>query len=167
MHPLIPGLTAGLNLLASLTIGNPIWLTFRQWEQKCYVPFGVRLFEEKGYASFVLHVLPFASRVQGQWGLVVLWRLWMAGSQVSESLHEKNKTKQNKIKLPRQKKPRPDSLHIESVPLALTFVLCCMCLVMLALHLCKRMLPIAWNIQESSFSRFWPLRDNTFPFLQR
>ena len=27
-------------------------------------------------------------------------------------------------------------LHIGSIPLALTFVLCCLCLVMLVLHLC-------------------------------
>ena len=46
-------------------------------------------------------------------------------------------------------------LYITSIPLALTFVLCCLCLVKLALHLCKRMLPIAWLISNSCFSRLF------------
>lgn len=52
-------------------------------------------------------------------------------------------------------------LHTESIPLALTCVVCCLCLVMLTLHQgflkLKRMLPSAWNIQDSPFSGLWSL----------
>lgn len=44
-------------------------------------------------------------------------------------------------------------LHIGSILLALTLVLCCLCLTMLVLHLCKTMWPKAWNTQDSPFSR--------------
>ena len=37
-------------------------------------------------------------------------------------------------------------LHTESISLSLIFVLCCLCLVMLALHLYKWILPIAWHL---------------------
>ena len=33
------------------------------------------------------------------------------------------------------------------------------------LHFCKRMLTIDWKTWDSSFSRCWPLRYNTFPFI--
>lgn len=36
-----------------------------------------------------------------------------------------------------------------------TFMLCLLCLVMLDLHLCKRILPIAWNRHSSPFSRLY------------
>ena len=42
-------------------------------------------------------------------------------------------------------------LYIRSVSFTLTSVFCCFCFHLL-------MLPIAWNIQESPFSRLWPLR---------
>ena len=49
-------------------------------------------------------------------------------------------------------------LHIGSIPLAPTFVLCCWCLVMMALHLCKTILPLVWNMQHSLFSGLWSLK---------
>ena len=42
-------------------------------------------------------------------------------------------------------------LRIRSVSFTLTFVFYCFCFKL-------RMLPIAWNIQDSPFSRLWPLR---------
>ena len=44
-------------------------------------------------------------------------------------------------------------LHTGSSPLVLALVLCCPCLVMLALHFCKGMLPTAWNTLHNPFSR--------------
>lgn len=44
-------------------------------------------------------------------------------------------------------------VYIESIPLTLTFVLCCLCLLTLAQSLCKRMLPMDWIINDSPFSR--------------
>ena len=49
-------------------------------------------------------------------------------------------------------------LHIGSIPLAPTFVLCCRCLVMVALRVCKTILPLVWNIQHSLFSGLWSLK---------
>ena len=42
-------------------------------------------------------------------------------------------------------------LHIRSVSFTLTFIFYCFCFEL-------RMLPITWDIQESPFSRLWPLR---------
>ena len=56
-------------------------------------------------------------------------------------------------------------LHIRSFSCTLTLVLCGLCLVMLAClvcTLCKRMLPIAWNIQDSLFSGLWLLRVHSY-----
>ena len=55
-------------------------------------------------------------------------------------------------------KNKPDS--ILNLPLALTFVFCLLP-VFLSCWLCtfcKRMSPIAWNIQDCPFSRLWPLK---------
>ena len=54
--------------------------------------------------------------------------------------------------------------HVGSVSFTLSFVLCCLDLVMLTLYFCKRILPIAWNTQKSLFSKFWPLKYNILPF---
>ena len=54
-------------------------------------------------------------------------------------------------------------LHIESISLALTFVLFCLCLVLFALPHCKSMWFIASKIQKSSFLRLWPLKIQCFP----
>ena len=37
-------------------------------------------------------------------------------------------------------------------------LLCLLCLVTLALHLCKSMLPLAWNFHDSLFSRLWSIK---------
>ena len=54
-------------------------------------------------------------------------------------------------------------LHIESISVALTFVLFCLCLVLFALPHCKSMWFIASKIQESPFLRLWPLKIYRFP----
>ena len=49
-------------------------------------------------------------------------------------------------------------VRFRCIPVTLNFVLCCLCLVTLLCTFCKRMLSLAWNIEESLFSGLWPLR---------